>query len=345
MHKEYHFTLAHYRELKRHQWNRICPQCGKNEFSPYINVLTGQPIDDKRCGKCNRETNCGYHYSPKDWFEAHRPERREWVPREEYIARKRQERWEAEEAKRMYLQREAERKARRFNPLSGEQHPDAVDYISRMNELCEQSQSVDNALARWLYTMFPKNEVDEVLRLYRTGSTPDGWIVYWQIDLHHRARTGKMMAYGPDGHRLKGSGPSFNWVHAKEGIEQLADQCLFGEHRLMEWEDTVALVESEKTAIYMSLRYPNILWLATGGKQNFKPEVLWPLCGREVYVLPDADALDKWMAKAEVLNREHGYRFIIHEDYVRLCTTEAIARKMDIADFLLIENGELRMEN
>ena len=337
MRKLHKFTLVHYRELKCHQWNRICPQCGKKEFSPYINVLTGQPIDDKRCGKCNREINCGYHYSPKDWFEAHRPERREWLPREEYIARKRQERREAEEAKRMYLQREAERKARKFAPLSSEQHPDAQAYMDRMDELCGQSQSTDNAMARWLCTMFPKDKVDEVLRLYRTGSTSDGWIVYWQLDLHGRARTGKMMAYGPDGHRLKGKNiPSFNWVHAKEGLEQLADQCLFGEHRLMGWEGSIAIVESEKTAIMLTLWFPNILWLATGGKQNFKHEVLWPLCGREVFVLPDADALDEWMAKAEVLNREHGYSFIIHEDYVRRCTPEARARKMDIADMLLM---------
>ena len=331
--------LASYKEMKRNKWNRVCPDCGKPEFVVYINALTGEPIDDKSCGKCNRETNCGYHKPPREWFDEHRPERREWLPREEYIARKRQERREAEEAKRIYLQREAERMARKFDPLSSEQHPDAQAYMDRMGELCEQSQSTDNALARWLCTMFPKDKVDEVLRLYRTGSTSDGWIVYWQLDLHGRARTGKMMAYGPDGHRLKGKNiPSFNWVHAKEGLEQLADQCLFGEHRLMGWEDTIALVESEKTALIMTIRYPNILWLATGGKKGFIHERLWPICGREVFVLPDADALDEWMAKAEVLNREHGYRFIIHEDYVRRCTPEARARKMDIADMLLIDN-------
>ena len=100
MNRNYNFTLAHYRDIKCHHWNRVCPHCGKREFSPYINVYTGEPIDDKSCGKCNRETNCGYHYSPKDWYEQHRPVRREWLPKEEYIARKRQERKEAEEARR-----------------------------------------------------------------------------------------------------------------------------------------------------------------------------------------------------------------------------------------------------
>lgn len=344
------FTLAHYRELKRNSWNRICPQCGQREFSPYINVLTGQPIDDKSCGKCNRQTNCGYHQSPREWFDEHRPERREWLPKEEYIARKRQERKEAEEARRRYEQREAERKARRFDPLSHEQHPDAQAYIDRMGELCEQSQSTDNALARWLYTKFAKDKADEVLRLYRTGSTPEGWIIYWQLDVHGRVRTGKMMAYGTDGHRLKGNRPSFNWVHAKEGIEQLADQCLFGEHRIMGWEGSIAIVESEKTALYLTLRYPNILWLATGGKQNFRHEVLWPLCGKEVFVLPDADALDDWAGKAEMLNREkplpgeedkgYGYHLVVPDVYRDMCTPEARKRKWDLADMLLANDIE-----
>ena len=339
MNKKYKFTLAHYRDIKRHQWNRVCPHCGQREFSPYINVYTGEPLDDKRCGKCNRETNCGYHQSPKDWYEQHRPERREWLPKGEYIARKRQERREAEEARRRYEEREAERIARKFNPLSSEQHPDAQAYIDRMGELCEQSQSTNNALARWLYTMFPKDKVDEVLRLYRTGSTPDGWIIYWQLDIHERARTGKMMAYGPDGHRLKGKNiPSFNWAHSKEGIEQLADQCLFGEHRLLGWEGSIAIVESEKAALFMAIRYPNILWLATGGKQNFKHEVLWPICGREVFLLPDADALDEWTGKAEKLNRKEGYKFVISELYLAMCTPEARKKKQDIVDMLLIDN-------
>ena len=323
--------------MKRNKWNRVCPQCGKpDEFVVYINALTGEPIDEKSCGKCNRETNCAYHKPPREWFEEHRPLHTERLSKEEWLEQKRQREREAEEVRRKLEQREAERKARRFDIRRTEQHPDAQAYMDRMGELCEQSQSTDNALARWLCTMFPKDKVDEVLRLYHTGSTPDGWIVYWQIDIHGNVHTGKMMAYGPDGHRLKGKNiTSFNWVHAKEGVEQLADQCLFGEHRLMGWKGSVALVESEKTALYMTIRFPNILWLATGGKQNFKHEVLWPLCGKKVFVLPDADALDEWTEKVEMLNRYYGYKFIIHEDYARRCIPEAREKKKDIADMLL----------
>lgn len=353
MTKDSKYSLAHYRDQKRHNWNRTCPSCGKREFSPYINLYTGQPIDDKRCGKCNRETNCGYHQPPREWFAEHRPEHTERLPKEEFKALCQQRRREEEEARRRYLQREAERKARMFTPFSQEQHPDAQAYIDMMGECCERTQSTDNALAKWLYTLpdVSRQQVDNTLRRYRTGSTRhtdrarDGWMIYWQIDLHGQVRTGKLMRYGDDGHRYKGNGPSFNWVHAVAKMEQLAEQCLFGEHLLMGHKGSIALVESEKTALIMAIKCPNILWLATGGKQNFRHEVLWPLCGYDVFVLPDADALDTWSRKIDVLNREkplpgeedkgYGYHLVIPDHYRAMCTPEARAKKWDLVDMML----------
>jgi rubredoxin len=46
-----------------------CPECGKKkEFTRYIDIDTGNYIAD-HVGKCNREINCGYHYTPKQYFE------------------------------------------------------------------------------------------------------------------------------------------------------------------------------------------------------------------------------------------------------------------------------------
>ena len=338
MYNKYKFTLAHYRDIKCHHWNRVCPHCGKREFSPYINVYTGEPIDDKSCGKCNRETNCGYHKTPHEHFEEHRPERREWLPREEYIARKQQERKEAEEARRRY--EEEQRKKPRFDYFASEQHPKVQDYLECMSEWCEQSLTHKQALAQWLYTMFPRERVDFALKRYRVGATKDGRTVFWQTDLRNHVRTGKVMRYGKDGHRLKGVAGAINWVHSLVKMEQLAPQCLFGEHILggnVEPRPTksIALVESEKTAIIMSILVPRTLWLATGGKQNFKHEILWTICELDVAVYPDADALDVWEEKIEMLNRDYGYRLYIPDWYRNMCTPEARAKKMDIADMML----------
>ena len=69
-----------------------------------------------------------------------------------------------------------------------------------------------------------------------------------------------------------------NWVHSvMKYAGQLPEnweltQCLFGEHLLSaidEKQKTVALVESEKTAIIASCIMPKYIWLATGGKSQF----------------------------------------------------------------------------
>ena len=338
MNKEYKFTLAHYRDIKCHQWNRKCPHCGQREFSPYINVYTGEPLDDKSCGKCNRETNCGYHKTPHEHFEEHRPERREWLPKKEYIARKQQERREAEEARRRY--EEQQRKKPRFDYFASEQPLEVHRYLCEMKQCCLKSQSHPHTLAQWLYTKFTRERVDYTLHRYRVGATKDGRTVFWGIDLRDRPRTGKVMRYGNDGHRLKGCPGAFNWVHSILGLEQRAPQCLFGEHILGGNvtplpTESIALVESEKTAIIMSILVPRTLWLATGGKQNFKHEILWTICELDVAVYPDADALDAWAEKIEILNREHGYRMYIPDDYRAMCTPEARQRKWDLADMML----------
>ena len=59
----YRYRLATYRECKAHrEWNTTCPACGrKGKFVPYIDTATMRPVDDRQCGRCNRESNCGYH--------------------------------------------------------------------------------------------------------------------------------------------------------------------------------------------------------------------------------------------------------------------------------------------
>src|SRR5690349_5721364 len=49
-----------------------CPHCNKrNKFTRYINLETGEHVNEL-VGKCDREIKCGYHYSPKDFFNDNR---------------------------------------------------------------------------------------------------------------------------------------------------------------------------------------------------------------------------------------------------------------------------------
>jgi hypothetical protein len=101
-------------------------------------------------------------------------------------------------------------------------------------------------------------------------------------------------------------------------------------------EAPLCLVESEKTALIMSLVCPDQVWLATGGKANFKEQMLAPLIGLEVAVYPDADALHDWYARAVEMNRRLGTRLYIPTWYYNMMDhPEAIARGLDLADMLL----------
>ena len=76
-------------------------------------------------------------------------------------------------------------------------------------------------------------------------------------------------------------------------------QCLFGEHLLKKYPNkTVALVESEKTAIICSALMPDYIWLATGGKSQFN-ERLKVLYGRDLVAFPDVDGYSTWCEKVK----------------------------------------------
>ena len=385
--KNMRYHLAHSRDIKKNGWNNRCPSCGQRKFSPYIDFHTGKPIDEKHCGRCCRERSCAYHMTPSEWFKDNPPEKREWLPREQYVELMRQRRREARVASppdssqarllgadksavvandapfRVVSQGEGASSAMPVSPLLGRGKGEAASYLSRMSTLCHKSRSDKNNLARWLCTQFPEEQVAEVLARYRTGSTRDGRIIYWQIDEHGQVRAGKVMAYDLDGHRMKDGKGNVCWVHSMkiDGIrfdEMLAPQCLFGLHLASPlplprrgdsntamqdsppWEGLgeapPCLVESEKTALIMSLVCPDRVWLATGGKANFKEQMLWPLLGYEVAVYPDADALHDWAVRIAQLNRELGHRLYIPTGYYNLMDHDEARREgWDLADVVM----------
>jgi len=79
-------------------------------------------------------------------------------------------------------------------------------------------------------------------------------------------------------------------------------QCLFGEHLLPQRPTAaVGLVEAEKTALICAIAFPDVVWLATGGKMNLSPDRCKCLAGREVIIYPDVDARQEWTERAKAL--------------------------------------------
>lgn len=83
-------------------------------------------------------------------------------------------------------------------------------------------------------------------------------------------------------------------------------QCLFGLHLINEdYQKSIAIVESEKTAVMMSIFLPDFIWLATGSKSNFK--LLEPLKKRNCIAFPDKGEFTNWSNKAKELKSKTDY--------------------------------------
>jgi hypothetical protein len=79
-------------------------------------------------------------------------------------------------------------------------------------------------------------------------------------------------------------------------------QCFFGEHLMNTYpEKTVAIVESEKSAIISSCILPEIIWIAAGSLNGLSVEKCKVLKNRNVILYPDLGAYEKWSEKAEKL--------------------------------------------
>ena len=68
----------------------------------------------------------------------------------------------------------------------------------------------------------------------------------------------------------------------------------------------VAIVESEKTALIMSIEMPEYTWMSTGSLLGFKHDYLKPLINKDIISYPDKGGYDKWSETAKKLN-EKGY--------------------------------------
>lgn len=262
-----------------------CPSCGdKRSFVYYVDE-ENTPLHPS-VGRCNYESSCGYHYTPKQYFQDH-PECR--TTKDFSFGGQR-----------------VEQKPRQVS------QPSAVGYIP--SHYVEKSKSVHSNFFRFLSTLLTayygskaREVLTRLLEEYRLGATRDGAVIFWQIDRNNKVRTGKVMHYNPeDGHRIKGGLTSaVNWIHSilkKQQIlpeEWQLSQCLFGEHLLKSNPGkVVVLVESEKSAVIGSAIFPGYVWLATGGKSQMREEKLRALTERTVLLFPDADGYAEWKQRA-----------------------------------------------
>jgi hypothetical protein len=200
----------------------------------------------------------------------------------------------------------------------------------------------ENDFVLFLYDRFRKEDVDQIIDLYKLGSSNRirGSVIFWYTDKDGKTRSGKVMRYDRlTGKRVKEGNNKIHWVHTLEKMNDFQFRpCLFGEHLLRtNHGKPVAIVESEKTAIICSLSLPHFAWLATGGIQNFRDELLRVLKYRKVVAFPDLRGYDKWKS---IANSQNAVSNLVVSDYLeKIASQEEREQKLDIADFLLKTNS------
>jgi len=301
--KTYRFTLEKYTSSSRH----ICPECKQKRcFVRYIDNEGIISFPDY-IGRCNREEKCGYHFTPKQYFE--------------------QNPLDNTTTQNHMLNRKLEIRL-------------PIDHLPKTTVKESLKYYDRNYLFQYMRSQFGSIITLNAFAKYQVGTANfwKGSTVFWQIDELDIVRTGKIMLYNPTtGRRVKHPHNHITWVHSILHKEKYnLKQCFFGEHLLKSNSSLpIAIVESEKSAIIASCYLPQYLWIATGGKHGcFNTENFEKFIGRKVVLFPDLGAIELWKVKAEQM-QELGIEITIFDYLECNATKEQIKEGYDIADFLL----------
>lgn len=221
----------------------------------------------------------------------------------------------------------------------------------------------ENNFIKWLINpergkyKLPNYAIENIIGNYFLGNWNNynykGWILFPYIDINNRLTEVKAIDYNPKtGKRIKEPYPKCHFIGKKLLTNQDANtgRCFFGEHLLIGNNKNVMLFESEATAVYASVFYPEVVCLATGGKNGCK----WTeankceiLKGHKITLYPDIDSHNDWEEKAEIL-KEYGINVSVSnliinsaEEYARAYNIDInllIKGKFDLRDILKYKN-------
>ena len=335
------YTLEPYQSSKSTRFD--CPQCGpkhRKTFSRYIDTQTGEYLAE-HVGRCNRESNCAYHYTPKQHHEDTRTDSFDTVDI-----------------------RHRRKPAYRPKPQPVEVSTVAaatipVDVLKASRKGYER-----NPFVEYLLTFADADTVNGLIARYHIGTSNEwgGATVFWWIKPDGAVTGGQVVKFGTDGHTVKytyrdnkgeeATGRRTRPFHKislrlyeEKGLtppdwltnyDQHGERfpTLFGLHLLKTEPATkpIAIAEAPATAIVASIYFPRFIWLAAGSLSWLTEKRLTPLSGRTVYLFPDLGGFDKWQQKAHELS--HLARFTVSDFLERHATDEQRNQGLDLRDFL-----------
>lgn len=199
-------------------------------------------------------------------------------------------------------------------------------------DIIKRLQGQRNTFVDFLSTLFDEAQVAAAVQLYCIGGDSLQRTVFPNIDQEGRCVGGAVVSYLPNGHRDKGKGCSNIHAELKKKNKTFplqGDQVLFGSHLLRLYPSaSVGVVESQKSAVILSIVYPDIVWVATAGMLNFNERMVATIYDRNVVAFPDKDGVQEWTQRAKDLP----FKNVRVSDWWRLAQNE----KDDITDVVLM---------
>lgn len=202
-----------------------------------------------------------------------------------------------------------------FNEILGESDVEFIPYTPKaVKEEVSHTFTLDEyyevTKSKNQFQLFVEGETSDYTNQYDIRGVKNGALedstLFPYVDFKGEFVTAKIVKYNSKtGKRVK-NGYSNNWFHAYPQIKEELGldkevkiskkvNCFFGEHLVSYSDKNVIIVESEKTAILVSLLFPELTFIATGSKTKFKNLDKTFLKGRNVFVYPDKDAHSEWL--------------------------------------------------
>jgi hypothetical protein len=306
-----------------------CPACNsRNCFVRYVDE-NGEYLSDD-CGRCNRESKCGYEYKPKQFF-ADNPSlksdktKKRGTPNYAFAVKNGSQ-----------VEYQARTTATKPDYIAPEHLAPTIGHYDK------------NSFVQFLLNLFPdcSEEIQAVLEMYFIG-TFENYTCFPSIDRLNRVCKAKLIRFNrANGKRLKGDYDTSSLpakLKLKESFQY--KQIFFGEHLLPKFPDKpVAIVEAEKTAVVASLCFPEFVWLGSNSKTWLKVERLKRLGNRQIILYPDADGFDQWQTVATDAARQ-GVNVKTSRLIENFATDEQKTNQYDLADFLIAQQNEINEFN
>lgn len=305
-----------------------CPKCGhRGRFSFYYDYQR-QSIIDSRCGRCDRIENieCQYHYTPSEYFKDHPG----------YFTNEKHEINDSNESN----------KSNESNDKLITDSLNDLEYLDKdyLRDSFFQFKPINPFL------IFLKNIGLDDIEILRSVISKmnvlfldDEDIAFMYEDLEGRWTRGKIMKYDRTGHRLKDEEGkyvkgSINSFHNIMKIDRalMPELHLYGLHLLNREENnnkSVAIVESEKSAVLANHYFPEMVWMATSGLSNLNYKRLKPLEDREIILYPDSGCFNLWRDKIEKENIKRFMDISINDTF----EGAEFNKGYDIADYIVNE--------